>query len=64
MANADQYLRMTKRAAQNKAESDSLIFRLISVGKEQFLPYPDDKREDRICIEIDEGGLISKATIQ
>lgn len=63
MAKAEDYIGLTKRGAQDKAEKDSFVFRLIRIGKEDFLPYPDDDRTDRVCVEIDDG-KVSKATIK
>lgn len=59
---ANTYIGLGKRPAQNKAERDNLIFRLIRVDGENLLPYPDDKRDDRICVEMD-NEKVSKATI-
>lgn len=61
--NASDYIGMTKKGAQNKAEQQNLIFRLIRVDAEAFLPYPEDKRDDRICCEIDDG-KVTKASAQ
>ena len=61
--NTSVYIGMGKRQAQNKSELDNLIFRLIRVDAENFLSYPEDVREDRICIEIDKD-KVSKATIR
>ena len=63
MAKAEDYIGLTKRSSQDKAERDSLVFRLIRIDKEDFLSYPDDERTDRICVEIDDG-KVSKATIK
>ena len=63
MTLADDFVGMGKRPAQNKAESLNLIFRLIRVDGETFLPYPDDVRSDRICVEID-NGQVSRAEIR
>jgi hypothetical protein len=57
------YVGMGKRQAQNKSEIDNLIFRLIRVDAEDFLSYPDDVRDDRICVEIDDN-KVTKATIR
>lgn len=57
------YIGLGKRVAQNRAELDNLIFRLIRVDKENFLSYPEDKRDDRLCVEID-NEKVSKAIIQ
>lgn len=63
MALSHEYLGLTKKAAQNLAEKRGLIFRLISVDGEGFLPYPDDARDDRVCVEI-QGGQVTKATVR
>lgn len=52
-----------KRAAQNKAELMNLIFRLIRVDGESFLPYPEESRTDRVCVEID-NGKVTKAVLR
>lgn len=58
----DQFLGLTKKRAQDRAEVLNLVFRLIRINDENFLPYPDDKRTDRICVEID-NGAVTKALI-
>lgn len=63
MADANAFMGLTKKGAQNKAEALNLIFRLIRIDGENFYGYPDDKREDRICVEID-NGAVTKASIQ
>ena len=63
MAKAEDYIGLTKRGAQDKAEKNSFVFRLIRINKEPFMDYPTDVRTDRICIEIDDG-VVSVATIQ
>jgi hypothetical protein len=63
MSEAKDFEGLTKKGAQNKAEAENLIFRLIKVDGAEFLAYPEDTRTDRICIEI-EGGKVVKATIQ
>lgn len=61
---ADQYLGLSKKKGQDKAENNNLIFRLIRKDQESFLDYPTDgSRTDRICVEID-SGEITKAVIQ
>lgn len=60
---AEDFLGMGKRPAQNKAEDAGFIFRLIRVDEEAFHSYPEDVREDRLCIEID-NGKVTKASIQ
>lgn len=59
----DIFIGLTKKSAQDKAEKMNLIFRLISIDGKQFLPYPEDKREDRVCIEI-ENHKIVKVSLQ
>lgn len=61
--NTDSYLGLTKKKAQDKAEDNNLIFRLIKINGKDFFDYPEDTRTDRICIEI-EGDKVTKATIQ
>jgi hypothetical protein len=57
----EDFLGLSKKGAQDKAESRNLIFRLIRVDGDNFFSYPEDKREDRICVEIDKG-KVSKVT--
>jgi hypothetical protein len=60
MSNSNkEYIGLTKKAAQDKAERQNLIFRLIRVDAEMYLSYPEDLREDRVCVEFDNG----KATV-
>lgn len=61
--NAEDFVGLTKKGAQNKAESDNLIFRLVKLDGEDYLGLPEDKRTDRVCVEI-ENGKVVKATIQ
>jgi hypothetical protein len=63
MATANEFLGMSKHSAQDRAEHCNMIFRLISVEGKPFFSYPEDKREDRICVEI-VGGKIVVASIQ
>lgn len=46
------FIGMEKRAAQNKAERENMIFRLVSVDGEKYLGAPEDQRIDRICCEL------------
>lgn len=57
----EDFLGLSKKSAQDKAEAKNLIFRLIRVDGDNFFSYPADKREDRICVEIDKG-KVSKVT--
>jgi hypothetical protein len=62
---AEDFLSLSKKRAQDLAESKYMIFRLIRIDDERFLDYPseDDKRFDRVCVELDQG-KITKAVIQ
>ena len=62
-ANASDFINLSKKAAQNLAEAKYMIFRLISVDGEPFLAYPEDKRDDRVCVEIEKEKVV-KASIQ
>lgn len=57
------FIGLSKKSAQNKAENLGLLFHLVRIGEENFFAYPADKREDRICIEID-NAQVSKAIVQ
>ncbi len=59
----DQFIGLTKKGAQNLAEASNLIFRLIRIDKEQYLPYTDEHVAGRVCIEIDKG-TVSEAKFQ
>jgi hypothetical protein len=61
--NADRFLGLSKHKAQDTAEGLNIIFRLIKVDAEEFLPYPVDVRDDRICVEIKDSKIV-KATVQ
>jgi hypothetical protein len=56
-------LGMGKRQSQNKVEAMNMIYRLIRVDNETIQSYPEDVRDDRVCIEI-ESGKVVKAVIQ
>lgn len=60
---ADAFVGLTKKSAQNLAEAKNMIFRLIRIDAEPYLPYPEDARVDRVCVELD-NGQVSKASIQ
>lgn len=63
METAERFLNLTKKSAQDMADQLNLIFRLIRVDEKNFQSYPPDKREDRICVEIEKGKVV-KATVQ
>lgn len=62
MASANDFIGQTKKGSQNLAEARSLIYRLIRIDGEQYLAYPEDIRNDRVCVEID-AGKVTKARI-
>jgi len=59
---ANKYIGLAKKSAQDRADRDNLIYRLVSVDGEKRLGYPEDERDDRICVEI-ENRVIVKAII-
>lgn len=60
---ANDFVGLSKKRAQDLAEAKNMIFRLIRVDDKNFLSYPDDKRDDRICCEIEKEKVVV-ATIQ
>ena len=60
---AEYFIGLTKKIAQDRAEGQNMIFRLISINGEPFFSYPEDHRDDRVCAELVDGKVI-KATIQ
>lgn len=65
MSKPEEFLGLTKKDAQNKAEMRNLILRLIRIDERNFFTYPttDDIRTDRVCVELD-NGKVTKAIIQ
>lgn len=57
------FVGMSKHKIQDLCEKKNLIYRLVSSDGEKFLGYPEDKRDDRVCVEL-EGGKVKKAVIQ
>lgn len=59
------FLGLTKKSAQDLAEKNNLVFRLIRIDQESFFTYPSNSehRNDRICIEIEKGQVV-KASLQ
>ena len=56
---SDKFVGKSKKDAQNLAEVHNLIFRLVSVDGKSILGYPaDDKREDRICVELHQSKVV------
>jgi hypothetical protein len=55
MSNAERFVGMPKKQAQNEAEKANLIFRLVSVNGDIYFGEPDDEVADRLCVEIIDG---------
>lgn len=60
---ASKYVGLAKKAAQNQADRDNLIYFLVSVDGKEYLGYPEDERDDRVCVEF-EKRVIVKASIR
>lgn len=57
---ASEFVGLTKKAAQDKAERANLIFRHVSADGESYLGAPSDPgRDDRVCIETVNGKVTS-----
>jgi hypothetical protein len=61
--NADPFLGLSKKRAQDLAEAKNMIFRLVRIDDQRFLDYPEETLYDRVCIEID-NGKVTKAMIK
>lgn len=57
------FLNLTKKRSQDLCEAKNLVYRLVSIDSEEYLGYPEDARDDRVCVVI-EKGLVVEATIQ
>lgn len=58
--NEKDFLGLTKKAAQDRAEGRNMVFRLVSKDGEKFLGAPSDPgRNDRVCVEIVNGVVVS-----
>lgn len=62
MINTNRYIGIGKRHAQNLAEHDNLVFRLVSANGETILGVPDNVQVDRLCVII-ENDRVAKAWI-
>jgi len=60
---AEDFIKLSKKQAQDLCENKNMLFRLISIDGESFFAWPEDKRDDRVCCEI-ENGKVVKAIIQ
>jgi hypothetical protein len=63
MISAENFINLSKRQAQNLAEANYMIFRLISDNGENILGYPEDTRNDRVCVKV-ENERVTEAIIQ
>jgi hypothetical protein len=63
IVDANEFLGMSKKTAQDYAEARNLIFRLLSIDGEPFFSLPEDTRTDRVCVDIVDGKIV-KASIQ
>ena len=61
--NSESFVGLPKKDAQNLAEMHNLIFRLIRVDNKNMFSYPEDIRDDRVCVELDKG-KVTKAVLQ
>jgi hypothetical protein len=57
------FLGLTKKRSQDLSEAKNLVYRLVRIDDEEFLGYPKDMRDDRVCVVI-ENGVVVEATIQ
>ena len=62
MSNANDFIGLSKKRAQDKAEALNMVFRLIRIDAEKFFDYPQDHCPTRICVELDDG-KVTKATL-
>jgi hypothetical protein len=54
----EQFINLSKKQAQDLAEKRNMIFRLIRIDEEKYYDYPEDKRDDRICVELEGGKVV------
>jgi hypothetical protein len=57
----DQFIGLPKKDAQNLAERFNFIFRLIRIDDKNMFSYPEDSRDDRVCVEIEKGVVVHAA---
>jgi hypothetical protein len=63
MHNGNDFIGKSKKAAQDLAEKKNMIFHLVRIDQEAFFDYPSEVRDDRVCIEIEQGKVV-RASIQ
>jgi hypothetical protein len=59
----EEFIGLSKKQSQDLAERRNFIYYLIRIDDKNFFPYPQDQRNDRICIEIDKT-KVTKAVLQ
>ena len=63
MHNSNDFIGLSKTGGQDLAEKRNMIFHLVRIDDEMFFDYPSEVRDDRVCIEIEQGKVV-KASIQ
>ena len=63
METSERFIGLTKRQSYTLAERLNLIPHLVRMDERQLFGYPEDTRDDRVCLEFDER-KVSRATIQ
>lgn len=63
MGEANEFVGLSKKDAQNLCDVRNFIFRLIRVDERNMLSYPEDTRIDRVCVELEKGRVV-KAILQ
>jgi len=61
--NTEQFLGLTKRQSYSLAEKLGLMPHLVRMDERKLFGYPEDKRDDRVCLEFD-SRKVTKATLQ
>lgn len=57
---AEDFIGLTKKNAQDKAEGRNFIFRLIRIDNKAFFDYPpaNDFCAERLCVELENGKVV------
>lgn len=63
MININDFIGLSKKKCQDLCEKKSIIFRPISIDGEPFFSLPEDIRDDRLCVYI-ENLKVVKAIVQ
>ena len=57
---ANIFIGLSKKRAQDLAESLNVVFQLVRIDQDQFFTYPSEQeRSDRVFVEIESGKVIS-----